>query len=149
MRIGIAYDLVTKQLVLQNKVFAIFNGLGTPTHTKVVDFLNTEKVPDLFVASGSLSWNQPTKYPYTFGYNPNYTIEGKIIADYVKANFAGQKVCVFGQHDDFGADGLKGVQQVLGAGGVAGWCSHGRESVAVGPGSVNGESGARRTWLSS
>jgi len=110
---------VVRQLVLQDKVFAILNGLGTPTHTGVLDFLNTNKVPDLFVASGSLSWNQPTKYPYTFGYNPNYTIEGKIIADYVKANFAGQKVCVFGQHDDFGADGLKGVQQVLGAGGVA------------------------------
>src|SRR3954464_6702185 len=110
---------VVRELVLQDKVFAILNGLGTPTHTGVLDFLNTNKVPDLFVASGSLSGNQPTKYPYTFGYNPNYTIEGKIIADYVKANFAGRKVCVFGQHDDFGADGLKGVQAVLGAAGVA------------------------------
>jgi ABC-type branched-subunit amino acid transport system substrate-binding protein len=110
---------VVRQLVLQDKVFAILNGLGTPTHTGVLDFLNTNKVPDLFVASGSLSWNQPTKYPNTFGYNPDYTIEGKIIANYLKANLAGPKVCVFGQHDDFGADGLKGVQAVLGAGGVA------------------------------
>ena len=110
---------VVRQLVLQDKVFAILNGLGTPTHTGVLDFLNTNKVPDLFVASGSLSWNQPAKYPYTFGYNPDYTIEGKIIANYVKANFAGRKVCVFGQHDDFGADGLKGVQAVLGADGIA------------------------------
>jgi ABC-type branched-subunit amino acid transport system substrate-binding protein len=109
---------VVHQLVLQDKVFGILGGLGTPTHTGVLDFLNTNKVPDLFVASGSLSWNQPTKYPYTFGYNPDYTIEGKIIANYIKANLAGQKVCVFGQHDDFGADGLKGVQAVLGAGGV-------------------------------
>jgi branched-chain amino acid transport system substrate-binding protein len=110
---------VVRQLVLQEKVFGILGGLGTPTHTGVLDFLNTNKVPDLFVASGSLSWNQPKKYPYTFGYNPDYTIEGKIIASYLKANFAGQKVCVFGQHDDFGADGLKGVQTVLGADGVA------------------------------
>jgi branched-chain amino acid transport system substrate-binding protein len=110
---------VVRQLVLQEKVYAILNGLGTPTHTGVLDFVNTNKVPDLFVASGSLSWNQPKKYPYTFGYNPDYTIEGKIIANYLKANFAGQKVCVFGQHDDFGADGLKGVQAVLGADGVA------------------------------
>src|SRR5437764_6183875 len=110
---------VVRQLVLQDKVFAILNGLGTPTHTGVLDFLNTNKVPDLFVASGSLSWNQPAKYQYTFGYNPDYTIEGKIIANYVKANFAGRKVCVFGQHDDFGADGLKGVQAVLGANGIA------------------------------
>src|SRR5881275_2962285 len=109
---------VVRQLVLQDKVFAIFNGLGTPTHTGVLDFVNTNKVPDLFVASGSLSWNQPTKYPNTFGYNPDYTIEGKIIANYLKANMAGQKVCVFGQHDDFGADGRNGVQAVLGASGV-------------------------------
>src|ERR1700685_3738286 len=43
---------VTHQLVLQEKVFGIFEGLGTPTHTKVVGFLNSEKVPDMFVASG-------------------------------------------------------------------------------------------------
>src|SRR5256885_7314160 len=111
---------VVRQLVLQDKVFAILGGLGTPTHTGVLDFLNTNRVPDLFVASGSLSWNQPAKYPITFGYNPDYTLEGKILASYVKANLAGQKVCVFGQHDDFGADGLKGVQAVLGPSGVAG-----------------------------
>jgi branched-chain amino acid transport system substrate-binding protein len=110
---------VVRQLVLQDKVFAILGGLGTPTHTGVLDFLNTNKVPDLFVASGSRTWNQPDKYPNTFGFNPDYTIEGKIIANYVKANFAGRKVCVFGQHDDFGADGLKGVQAVLGADGIA------------------------------
>jgi ABC-type branched-subunit amino acid transport system substrate-binding protein len=110
---------VVRQLVLQDKVFAILGGLGTPTHTGVLDFLNTNKIPDLFVASGSRSWNQPTKYPNTFGYNPDYTIEGKILANYLKSAFAGKKVCVFGQHDDFGADGLAGVRQVLGDQGVA------------------------------
>src|SRR5229473_271850 len=38
-------SLVRKQ-VLQDKVFAEFDGLGTPTHLAVVDYLNTEKVPD-------------------------------------------------------------------------------------------------------
>ncbi len=109
---------VVRQLVLQDKVFAILGGLGTPTHTGVLDFLNTNKVPDLFVASGSRSWDQPAKYPYTFGYNPDYTIEGKILANYIKSNMDGKKVCVFGQHDDFGADGLAGVKQVLGDPGV-------------------------------
>ena len=52
-----------KQLVLQDKVFAIFNGLGTPTHTKVVDFLNASQVPDLFVASGCLCWDDPKAHP--------------------------------------------------------------------------------------
>jgi branched-chain amino acid transport system substrate-binding protein len=110
---------VVRQLVLQDKVFAILNGLGTPTHTGVLDFLKSNRVPDLFVASGSRSWNQPTKYPGTFGFNPDYTIEGKILAKQVKADFAGQKVCFFGQDDDFGRDSLAGVEKVLGAGGVS------------------------------
>ena len=52
---------VVRRLVLQDKVFAIFNGLGTPTHTKVLDYLNSQRVPDLFVASGCGCWNQPAK----------------------------------------------------------------------------------------
>src|SRR5260370_32188341 len=36
-----------RQLVLQDNVFAIFNGLGTPTHLAVAPFINSEKVPDL------------------------------------------------------------------------------------------------------
>jgi branched-chain amino acid transport system substrate-binding protein len=110
---------VVRELVLQDKVFAVFNGLGTPTHSGVLDFLKSNRVPDLFVASGALAWNQPEKYPYTFGWQTDYTIEGKILADYVKKNFAGQKVCHFGQNDDFGRDHLAGVEKVLGANGLA------------------------------
>jgi ABC-type branched-subunit amino acid transport system substrate-binding protein len=105
---------VVRQLVLQDKVFAILNGLGTPTHTGVLDFLKTNRVPDLFVASGSRSWNQPDKYPGTFGFNPDYTVEGKILATYVKETYAGKKVCFLGQDDDFGRDSLAGVENILG-----------------------------------
>jgi branched-chain amino acid transport system substrate-binding protein len=110
---------VVHQLVQQDKVFAILNGLGTPTHTNVLDFLNANKVPDLFVASGSTTWNQPTKFPWTFGYQTDYTVEGKILGNYIKQNFAGKKVCFFGQGDDFGANELAGVKLELGASGVA------------------------------
>jgi ABC-type branched-subunit amino acid transport system substrate-binding protein len=105
---------VVRELVLQDKVFAILNGLGTPTHTGVLDFLKTNRVPDLFVASGSRSWNQPQKYPGTFGFNPDYTVEGKILATYVKTNEAGKKVCFLGQDDDFGRDSLAGIEKILG-----------------------------------
>src|SRR6202451_3813547 len=36
---------VVRQLVLQDNVYAIFNGLGTPTHLAVVSFLNAQKGP--------------------------------------------------------------------------------------------------------
>jgi branched-chain amino acid transport system substrate-binding protein len=106
---------VVKQLVLQNKVFAIWGGLGTPTHTKVVDFLNSEKVPDLFVSSGCPCWDDGTKHPYTFGWQPNYTIEGKILGQYIKQKFPGKKVGVFYQDDDFGQGGLAGLKEQLGS----------------------------------
>jgi ABC-type branched-subunit amino acid transport system substrate-binding protein len=104
---------VTKQLVLQDKVFAIFSGLGTPTHTKVVDFLNSSRVPDLFVSSGCQCWDNPKDHPYTFGYQTDYVVEGKVLGQYVKMNFAGKKVAYFTQDDDFGADGVKGLDKYI------------------------------------
>jgi branched-chain amino acid transport system substrate-binding protein len=110
---------VVHQLVLQNNVFGIFEGLGTPTHTKVVSFLNASKVPDAFVASGCPCWDSGTAQPYTFGWQPNYTIEGKILGQYIKQHYAGQKVGVLYQDDDFGQGGLAGIQDELPAADIA------------------------------
>jgi ABC-type branched-subunit amino acid transport system substrate-binding protein len=109
-----AYDpsktvTVVHQLVLQDNVFAIFNGLGTPTHLAVVKYLNTNKVPDLFVASGCDCWDNPSGYPYTFGWQLDYIREGKILGAYIKQHFAGKKIGYFYQDDEFGMDGVKGL----------------------------------------
>jgi ABC-type branched-subunit amino acid transport system substrate-binding protein len=104
---------VVHQLVLQSKVFGIFEGLGTPTHTKVVGFLNAEKVPDLFVATGCPCWDDASAHPYTYSSILNYTIEGKILGQYIKQHFAGQKVGMLYQNDDFGGGGLAGIKDEL------------------------------------
>jgi ABC-type branched-subunit amino acid transport system substrate-binding protein len=78
-----------------------------------VSYLNASKVPDLFVASGCACWDDGTKQPYTFGWQPNYTIEGKILGQYIKQHFAGEKVAVLYQDDDFGQGGLAGIQAEL------------------------------------
>jgi ABC-type branched-subunit amino acid transport system substrate-binding protein len=101
---------VVHELVLKNNVFGIFEGLGTPTHTKVVGFLNSSKVPDMFVASGCPCWDDGSTQPWTFGWQPNYTIEGKILGQYLKQHFAGKKIGVFYQDDDFGKGGLTGIE---------------------------------------
>jgi len=101
---------VVHQLIQQNGVYAIFNGLGTPTHLNVVQFINASKVPDVFVASGCGScWNQPPKYPYTFGYQLDYVREGKILGNYVEQHFKGKKIGFLFQNDEFGLDGVKGL----------------------------------------
>ncbi len=104
---------VVHQLVLQDNVFAIFNGLGTPTHLAVVKFLNSEKVPDVFVASGCDCWNNPSAYPETFGWQIDYIREGKILGQYVKQHFAGKKIGYFFQNDEFGQDGVKGLDMEI------------------------------------
>ena len=98
-----------RQLVLQNHVFAIFNGLGTPTHLAVAPFINAEKVPDLFVASGCACWNAPSSWPQTFGWQINYIREGKLLGKYIATHFQGKKIAYFYQDDEFGLDGVKGL----------------------------------------
>jgi len=105
---------VTNELVLKDEIFAMVGGLGTPTHAAVVDFLNAEKVPDLFVSSGSIQWGDaPEEKPYTFGWQPDYEIEGKIIGQYIAENMPDAKVGLFLQDDDLGVDSEKGVRQYL------------------------------------
>jgi len=105
---------VTNELVLQDKIFAMVGGLGTPTHSAVVDFLNSEKVPDLAVSSGSRQWgDDPQAKPYTFGWQPDYELEGKIIGQWISQNMPDARVGLFLQDDDFGDDGEKGVRQYI------------------------------------
>jgi len=104
---------VVRQLVLQDNVYAIFNGLGTPTHLAVESFLNAQKVPDVFVASGCDCWNSPSTAPETFGWQLDYIREGKILGSYIKQHFAGKKIGYFYQDDEFGQDGVKGLDMEI------------------------------------
>jgi branched-chain amino acid transport system substrate-binding protein len=124
---------VVKQLVLQNNVYAIFDGLGTPTHLAVAPFLNSEKVPDVFVASGCECWNAPKTLPETFGWQLDYVREGKILGNYIKKNFAGKKIGYFYQDDEFGQDGVKGLDDEIPAADVVSKQSYDPTNVNVGP----------------
>lgn len=124
---------VVRELVQQDEVFAIVNGLGTPTHTSVLDYLDQNEVPDLFVSSGSLVWNQPEEYPNTFGFNADYVTEGAALSQYILDTDEGATVCLLGQDDDYGESMLEGVEGVLGDDGVAEvqWYSTANEDVTA------------------
>ncbi len=102
----------TRKLVLQDNIFADVGPLGTPTQLAVQGFLNSEKVPQLFVESGCDCWNNP-KAPYTFGWQPPYTVDGKILGAYIKTHFAGKKVGYLYQDDEFGQDFVKGLDMEI------------------------------------
>jgi branched-chain amino acid transport system substrate-binding protein len=124
---------VVRQLVLQDNVYAIFNGLGTPTHLAVVSFLNSEKVPDAFVASGCECWNNPSQYPETFGWQLDYVREGKILGQYVAQHFKGKKIGYFYQDDEFGMDGVKGLNMEIPASSVVSKQSYVTTNVNIAP----------------
>jgi branched-chain amino acid transport system substrate-binding protein len=133
-----AYDPTTtasvvRQLVLQDNVYALFNGLGTPTHLAVVSFLNSEKVPDVFVASGCECWDNPGTYPETFGWQLDYVREGKILGQYVAQHFKGKKVAFFYQDDEFGMDGVKGLDYEIPASMIVTKQSYSDTNVNIGP----------------
>jgi ABC-type branched-subunit amino acid transport system substrate-binding protein len=99
-----------EHMVLYNNVFGIFEGLGTRTHLQVKPFLNAYQVPDLFVASGCPCWDNGAADPFTYGWQPSATIEGKILGWYIRRHFPGQRVGVLYENDETGRAGLTGVR---------------------------------------
>jgi len=107
---------LTKQLVEQDQVFAMFSGLGTQTQTSVRDYLNTKKVPQLFVATGATTFMADYgMHNWTIGWQPPYQGEARIYAKDVLANHASAKIGVLYQNDDYGQDYLKGLTDGLGS----------------------------------
>ena len=107
---------LTKQLVEQEKVFAMFGGLGTQPQVSVRDYLNTKKVPQLFVATGATTFMADFgAHPYTIVWQPPYQGEARIYAKDILANHPKAKIGVLYQNDDYGKDYLKGLTDGLGA----------------------------------
>ena len=106
---------LTKKLVEEDKVLLIFASLGTPTSAATRPYLNNNKVPQLFVASGASMWDQPQSFPWTFGFQPSYQTEAHIYAQYIlEKHPSGGKIAILYQDDDFGKDYVKGLTDGLG-----------------------------------
>jgi branched-chain amino acid transport system substrate-binding protein len=124
---------VVHQLILQDNVYAIFNGLGTPTHLAVAPFINAEHVPDMFVASGCECWNDPSKFPDTFGWQLDYIREGKILGHYIEQHFKGKKIGFFYQDDEFGKDGVKGLSYEIPKSQIVSEQAYDPSNIKIGP----------------
>ena len=107
-----------RRLVEQDKVFAVFNTLGTEANLAVRDYLNQVKVPQLFVASGATTWGRDAaKYPWTIGFQPSYAAEGLVYGQYIAKARKKAKVAVLFQNDDYGKDLLASLKLGLGRSG--------------------------------
>src|SRR6202161_215820 len=61
-----------RRLVEQEQVAFIFQSLGTPCNAAIRQYLNDNKVPQLFVSTGAAMFSDPEHFPWTMGFNPNY-----------------------------------------------------------------------------
>ncbi|MBP0111796.1 ABC transporter substrate-binding protein [Bradyrhizobium vignae] len=104
-----------RKLVESDEVLLIFNSLGTPSNSAIQKYMNSKKVPQLFVATGATKWNDPKDFPWTMGWQPNYQSETQIYAKYILKEMPNAKIAVLFQNDDYGKDYLKGLKDGLGA----------------------------------
>jgi branched-chain amino acid transport system substrate-binding protein len=103
-----------RRLVEEDKVFAVFNSLGTEHNLAIRDYLNQAKVPQLFAASGATTWGRDAaEYPWTIGFQPSYQAEGWIYGQYIAKTKRKAKIAVLFQNDDYGRDLLVGLKRGL------------------------------------
>jgi ABC-type branched-subunit amino acid transport system substrate-binding protein len=104
-----------RKLVESDDVLFIFNSLGTPSNSAIHKYMNSKKVPQLFIATGATKWNDPKNFPWTMGWQPSYQSEAQIYAKYLLKEKPGAKIAVLYQNDDYGKDYVKGLKDGLGA----------------------------------
>ena len=104
-----------RKLVESDEVLFIFNSLGTPSNSAIQKYMNSKKVPQLFVATGATKWNDPQNFPWTMGWQPSYQSETQIYAKWLLKNKPNAKIAVLFQNDDYGKDYLKGLKDGLGS----------------------------------
>src|SRR5271154_248805 len=104
-----------RRLVEQEQVAFIFNSLGTPPNAAIRQYLNDNKAPQLFVATGAAMFSDPAHFPWTMGWQPNYQTEAKIFGKHILKTKPDAKIAVLYQNDGFGKDYLMGLKDGLGA----------------------------------
>jgi branched-chain amino acid transport system substrate-binding protein len=105
---------LTHKFVEQDHAFAIVGGLGTEPQTAVRQYLNDNKVPQLFVATGATTFDRDWSiYPWTIGWQPDYEAEGSIYGKYIVKNLPNAKLGILYQNDDYGNDYLRGLKAGL------------------------------------
>src|SRR5437879_8304008 len=102
-----------RKLVESDEVLLLFQTLGTPPNSAIHKYMNSKKVPHLFVATGATKWGDQKNFPWTMGWQPNYQSEGRIYAKYLMEHHPNAKIGILYQNDDYGKDYVKGLKDGL------------------------------------
>jgi branched-chain amino acid transport system substrate-binding protein len=106
---------LTKKLVQQDHVFAVYGSLGTAPTLATRDYLNKAGVPQVLVATGDSYWGaQYKKYPWTIGFQPDYPGESRVYGQFIASKVPQAKIGVLMQDDAYGQNYYDGLLQGLG-----------------------------------
>lgn len=105
---------LTRRLVEQDRVFAIFNGVGTAPSLAVREYLNAQKVPQLFAGDGSQAIGRSfARYPWTMGFLMSYRGEGDVYGKTLVKSRPRARIAVLYENTDLGRDMLTGLTRAI------------------------------------
>jgi branched-chain amino acid transport system substrate-binding protein len=105
----------TRELVQEQKVFAIFNSVGTEHVLAVRPYLNQAGVPQLFVGSGHSSLALERKrYPWSMGYLPRFAGEAALYGRHLARTRPRARIAVLHEDSEYGQDMFAGLRRGLG-----------------------------------
>ncbi len=87
---GTASDQL-RRLAEKDKVLLMFGSFGLDGNLAIRTYLNEQKIPQLFIASGDEEWSNPKAFPWTMGWQPAFRSEGRIYANYIQAFYPERK----------------------------------------------------------
>ncbi|MEZ5651118.1 MAG: ABC transporter substrate-binding protein [Burkholderiaceae bacterium] len=105
---------MTRKLVERDGVLLMFGAVGTASNMAVHKYLNSKKVPQLLIMTGSSHWNDPKGHPWTIAAMMSYPTEARMYARHMLATVAEPRIAILSQNDDFGRDYVNGFKAELG-----------------------------------
>jgi branched-chain amino acid transport system substrate-binding protein len=104
----------SRKLVEDIGVLAEVGTIGTAPNVAIQKYLNSKRVPQLFITAGGRRFNDPKTFPWTVPLYPDFETEGAVVAKYILNTRPDARIGVFYQNDDFGKDYLRGLRAGLG-----------------------------------
>jgi branched-chain amino acid transport system substrate-binding protein len=104
----------TRQLIEREQVAFIFGTLGGVTNLATRQYLNDNRIPQLFLAAAADIFAD-SRFPWTMGFNPALVTEAHIYARHIRDTKVNAKIGILFQNDVLGKPFLKGIREGLGS----------------------------------
>jgi len=105
---------LTRKLVEEDRVFAVFNSVGTANNLAIRDYLNARKVPQLFAGDGSQEIGRSfARYPWTMGFLMSYRGEGDVYGKTLVKARPRARIAVLYENTELGRDMLTGLTRAI------------------------------------